>query len=66
MPQTIANYCASKAGVIQLSKSLAVEWAKYDIRVNTVSPGYIQTDLIASMKDMLEIWLEKKCLRAPG
>lgn len=59
VPQTIANYCASKAAVIQLSKGLAVEWAQYGIRVNTVSPGYIQTDLIATMKDMLEIWQAK-------
>lgn len=55
-PQTIANYCASKAGVIQLSKSMALELAKHHIRVNTVSPGYIQTDLIATMKDMLPVW----------
>lgn len=59
VPQTIANYCAAKAGVIHLSKSLAVEWVKYGIRVNTVSPGYIQTDLIATLKDMLPIWLSK-------
>ena len=59
VPQTIANYCATKAGVIQLAKSLAVEWAKYNIRVNTVSPGYIQTDLIAGMADMLSIWESK-------
>ncbi len=55
-PQTIANYCASKAGVIQLAKSMAVELAKHHIRCNTVSPGYIQTDLIATMKDMLPVW----------
>lgn len=59
VPQTIANYCASKAGVVQLSKAMAVEWAKYGIRSNTVSPGYIQTDLIATMKDMLETWSAK-------
>ncbi len=55
-PQTIANYCASKAGVIQLTKSLAVEWAKHGIRVNSISPGYIQTELIATLKDMIPIW----------
>ncbi len=55
-PQTIANYCASKAGVIHLSKALAVELAPHHIRVNTISPGYMQTDLIASLKDMLPIW----------
>lgn len=57
-PQTIANYCASKAGVVHLTKALAVEWAKYNIRVNCVSPGYIQTELIASLKDLLPIWSE--------
>lgn len=55
-PQTIANYCASKAGVIQLAKGMAVELAPYRIRCNTVSPGYIQTDLIATMADMLPVW----------
>lgn len=55
-PQTIANYCASKAGVILLAKGMAVELAKHHIRCNTVSPGYIQTDLIATMKDMLPVW----------
>ena len=59
VPQTIANYNASKAAVIQLSKSMAVELAPHNIRVNTVSPGYIQTDLIATMTDMLPIWLSK-------
>jgi len=58
-PQTIANYCASKAGVVHLTKALAVEWAKYQIRVNCVSPGYIQTELIASLKDLLPVWSAK-------
>ncbi|TDF95522.1 SDR family NAD(P)-dependent oxidoreductase [Paenibacillus piri] len=40
-------YAATKGGILQYSKVLAVEWAKYGIRVNSVSPGYIQTDLNA-------------------
>ena len=59
VPQTIANYCAAKAGVVHLTKALAVEWAKYNIRVNCVSPGYIQTELLATMTDMLPIWQAK-------
>ncbi len=55
-PQTIANYCATKAGVVQLTKSLAVEWAKYGIRVNSISPGYMQTELVATMTDLLPVW----------
>ncbi|NQT67590.1 MAG: SDR family oxidoreductase [Actinobacteria bacterium] len=58
-PQTIANYCAAKAGVVHLTKALAVEWAKYNIRVNCVSPGYIQTELIATLKDLLPVWSAK-------
>ncbi|MFD0681436.1 MULTISPECIES: SDR family NAD(P)-dependent oxidoreductase [unclassified Paenibacillus] len=40
-------YAASKGGLMQYSKVLAVEWAKYGVRVNSVSPGYIETDLTA-------------------
>jgi sorbose reductase len=58
-PQTIANYCTSKAGVVHMTKGLAVEWAKYNIRVNSISPGYIKTEMIASMEDMMSIWLAK-------
>jgi NAD(P)-dependent dehydrogenase (short-subunit alcohol dehydrogenase family) len=43
MPQA-AHTCAARAGVIYLSKTLAVEWAPYNIRVNCIAPGTIETE----------------------
>ena len=40
-----ANYTASKAGIIAMSKSLAVEYAKKNININCVSPGFVETDM---------------------
>ena len=40
-----ANYTASKAGIIAMSKSLAIEYAKKNITINCVSPGFIQTNM---------------------
>ena len=41
-----ASYCAAKAGIEGFGRSLATEWAEFGIRVNTVAPGYVMTDLI--------------------
>jgi len=43
----VGVYCVSKAGVIMLTKALAVEWAKYNINVNCISPGYMKTPMTA-------------------
>lgn len=42
---SIAPYAAAKAGLVQLTKALALEWARHDIRVNALAPGYVVTDL---------------------
>jgi NAD(P)-dependent dehydrogenase (short-subunit alcohol dehydrogenase family) len=44
-----AAYCASKAGVVNLTRVLAVEWAAERIRVNAVAPGFVETPLAAPM-----------------
>ena len=59
IPQDQASYNASKAGVIQLTKSLAVEWSQKGIRVNCISPGYTWTDMTALVrKDWVNFWTD--------
>lgn len=57
-PQEQCAYNASKAAVIQLAKSLAAEWAKHGIRVNSISPGYMDTALnkVPALDAQKKIW----------
>jgi NAD(P)-dependent dehydrogenase (short-subunit alcohol dehydrogenase family) len=47
----VAAYCASKAAVAALTKSLAVEWARYNVCVNAIAPGVFRTDLNTALLD---------------
>jgi len=60
-PQGQCSYNASKGGVIMLTKSLAAEWVKHNIRVNTIAPTYMETELLQELmrtgdKEMIQKW----------
>jgi len=62
-----ANYAASKAGIIGLSKSLAKETASRNVRVNVIAPGFIATDMTANLPDSVkETMLEQIPLKRIG
>jgi NAD(P)-dependent dehydrogenase (short-subunit alcohol dehydrogenase family) len=54
-PQKQTHYNAAKAGVILITKCLAVEWANQGIRVNCISPGYTRTEMTVKLSDAAEI-----------
>ncbi|RJT02074.1 SDR family NAD(P)-dependent oxidoreductase [Halococcus sp. IIIV-5B] len=61
-PQPQIAYNASKAGVIMVTRSLASEWGDRGVRVNSIAPGYMRTDLVEDVleedPEMAETWRE--------
>jgi len=68
-PQCQASYNTSKAAVMHLTRSLAAEWAQYNIRVNAISPGYMGTAMARPYFDDPQyggVWLANTPMRRPG
>ncbi len=63
-PQSQSHYNTSKAAVHQLTKSLAVEWAQSGVRVNSVAPTYIETDLLNQSPEVQK-YIEKWKAQTP-
>ena len=55
-----SNYSASKAGIIAMSKSLAIEYAKKNININCISPGFIKTDMTDNIDEKMKSILMTK------
>ena len=55
-----ANYAASKAGLVGMSKSLAAEYGKKNIKINCISPGFIKSDMTDKISDSFKSTLEGK------
>ena len=55
-----ANYAASKSGLIGMSKSLAIEYAKKNITINCVSPGFITSNMTTSIAEKVKLYLTSR------
>jgi len=53
--ENIPAYASSKGGVVQLTKAMAVDWAKYNINVNAIGPGFFKTDMTRDLYNNLKI-----------
>lgn len=60
-PQTAASYMTSKGAVHMLTKALATEWARDNVRVNALAPGYIGTEMTLAMRarpELFDVWMD--------
>jgi NAD(P)-dependent dehydrogenase (short-subunit alcohol dehydrogenase family) len=60
-----ACYCAAKAGVMALTKVLGCEWARYNINVNAIAPGYVETDLVKNLAKQGTLSVNELANRTP-
>ena len=61
-----ANYAASKAGIVAFSKSLSIEYAKKNININCVSPGFIKTEMTDKInEEFKKVLISKNSIRGP-
>ena len=61
-----ACYCSAKAGVMALTKVLGCEWARYNINVNAVAPGYVETDLVRNLVSQGTLDVDELAGRTPN
>jgi NAD(P)-dependent dehydrogenase (short-subunit alcohol dehydrogenase family) len=61
-----ACYCSAKAGVMALTKVLGCEWARFNINVNAIAPGYVETDLVKNLATAGTLDMQELANRCPA